>query len=136
MTTLHRSDFIPILDPFTELDLLPTYEKFPYNICDGCSMLSGDAYSSGHLVPSHIGLAYVLLVETNPFPELVFFLDYSLRTFLGTFSILLINAVPPSLCGGPGSKKIGSPYLQENGSSTPGLLHSGFDLCSWINLIA
>ena len=25
----------------------------------------------GHLVPSHLGLAYVLLVETNPFPELV-----------------------------------------------------------------
>ena len=34
-------------------------------------MLTGDACSSGHLVPSHLGLAYVLLVETNPFPELV-----------------------------------------------------------------
>ena len=30
-----------------------------------------DVYSSGHLVPSHLGLAYVLLVETNPFPKLV-----------------------------------------------------------------
>ena len=28
-----------------------------------------DAFSSGHLVPSNLGLAYVLLVETNPFPE-------------------------------------------------------------------
>ena len=51
-------------------------------------MLTGDAYSSGHLVPSHLGLAYVLLVETNPFPELVFFPDYSLQTSVGTFSIL------------------------------------------------
>ena len=34
-------------------------------------MLTGDADSFGHLVPSHLGLACVLLVETNPFPELV-----------------------------------------------------------------
>ena len=34
-------------------------------------MLTGDTYSSGHLVPSHLVLAYVLLVETNPYPELV-----------------------------------------------------------------
>ena len=32
-------------------------------------MLTGDAYSSGHLVSFHLGLAYVLLAETNPFPE-------------------------------------------------------------------
>ena len=36
----------------TELDLLPNFEWFPYNICDGCGMPTGDAYSSGHLVPS------------------------------------------------------------------------------------
>ena len=29
MTTLHRSDFIPIRYLFTELDLLPNYERFP-----------------------------------------------------------------------------------------------------------
>ena len=41
-------------------------------------------------VPSHLGLAHILLGETNPFPELVvIFLDYSLRTTLGIFSILL-----------------------------------------------
>ena len=57
-------------------------------------MLTGDAYSSGHLVPVHLGLAYVLLVEINPFPELVvFFLDYSLRTSLCTFSILLVGGL-------------------------------------------
>ena len=37
----------------------------------------------------YLVLAYVVLVETIPFPELVFFLDYSLRTSLGNFSILL-----------------------------------------------
>ena len=35
----------------TELDLLPNFEWFPYNICDGCGMPTGDNYSSGHLVP-------------------------------------------------------------------------------------
>ena len=39
------------------------------------------------LVP--LGLAYVLLVETNPFPNFSFFSDYALRISLGTFSILL-----------------------------------------------
>ena len=34
-------------------------------------MMAGDVYSSGHLVPYHLELAYVLLVETNPFPELI-----------------------------------------------------------------
>ena len=33
-------------------------------------MLTEDAYSSGQLVPSHLGLAYVQLVETNRFPEI------------------------------------------------------------------
>ena len=36
-------------------------------------MLTGESYSSEHLVPSNLELAYVLLVETNPFPELVTF---------------------------------------------------------------
>ena len=71
MTTFHRSDFIPIRDLFTELDLLPIYERLQLNICDGWRMPTGKAYSSGHLVPSHLGLPYALLVETNPFPELV-----------------------------------------------------------------
>ena len=34
-------------------------------MCDGCSMPTGDAYSSGHLVLSLLGLAFVLLVETS-----------------------------------------------------------------------
>ena len=46
------------------------------------------------LGPVPLGLAYVLLVETNPFPVLVvIFTDYALRISLGTFSILLIIAL-------------------------------------------
>ena len=44
-------------------------------------MPTGDAYSSGHLVPSHLGLAYVLNVEINPFLELIFS-DYALQISL------------------------------------------------------
>ena len=65
-------------------------------------MPTGDAYSFGHLVPSHLGLAYVLLVETNPFPEpVIIFPDYALRTSLGTFSILLQprNRIQQNLTG-------------------------------------
>ena len=63
---------------------------FPYTICNGCCMPTGDAYSSGHLIPSHLGLAHVLLVETNSFPELVVICpDYAIRTSLDTFSSLL-----------------------------------------------
>ena len=41
--------------------------------------------------PVLLGLAYVLLVETNPFPErVVIFPDYALRISLGTFSIFLV----------------------------------------------
>ena len=49
-----------------------------------------DAKSSRHVVPSHVGHANALLVDTNYFPGLfVMFPDYALRTSLGTFSILL-----------------------------------------------
>ena len=33
--------------------------------CNGCGMLTRKAYSSGHLVSSHFGLAYVLIDETS-----------------------------------------------------------------------
>ena len=36
-------------------------------------MLTGDAYSSWHLVPSHLGLAYVLLLRPILFPNLSWF---------------------------------------------------------------
>ena len=72
----------------TELDLLPNFERFPQNICDGCGMPTGEVYSSGHMVP--FGLAYVFLVETNPFSKLVIIsTDCALRISLGTFASLL-----------------------------------------------
>ena len=38
----------------TELDLHRfDYEWFPWSICNGCGMPAGNAYPSGHLVPSH-----------------------------------------------------------------------------------
>ena len=71
----------------TELDM--TEYMFPFGICNGCGMLTVDAYPSGHLVPSLWDL-HILLVETNLFSELVvIFPDYALRISLGTFSILL-----------------------------------------------
>ena len=75
----------------TELDLLPNFERFPENICDGCGMPTGDAYSSGHLVRSLWDLHMFLIVETNSFSELVIFPGYALSISLGTFSILLMN---------------------------------------------
>ena len=45
------------------------YEWFPWSICNGCGMPAGNAYHSGHLVPSPFwGLACALIVETN-FPD-------------------------------------------------------------------
>ena len=69
--------------------ILSQKNKFPLGKYK-CGMLRGDAYTSGHLVPSHLGLAYVLLAETNPLSRTYrIFSDYSLRTSHGTFSILL-----------------------------------------------
>ena len=50
----------------TEFDI--TEYRFPCSICNGCGILTGDAYSPGHVAPSHLKLAYILLVENNPFP--------------------------------------------------------------------
>ena len=59
------NDYTLLIRLCTELDLLPNFEWFPQNICDGCGMPTGDAYSSGHLVLCLLGLAFVLLVETS-----------------------------------------------------------------------
>ena len=54
-------------------------------------MPTRDTHSSGYLTPSQLGLADVLLVETNPFfPNLSLFCpDYALGSSLGIFSVLL-----------------------------------------------
>ena len=73
MTTLHRSlistitvyYFIQIRDLFTELDLYRIMRGFHRAFATGVAcMPTGDSYSSEHLIPSHLVLAYVLLVET------------------------------------------------------------------------
>ena len=52
----------------------------------------GGALAPPDALSRPLGLAYVLLVETNPFSELVvIFSDYALRISLGTFSILLLQ---------------------------------------------
>ena len=55
---LYRSDFPPILRPWYRTRPSPNYEWFPWSICNGCGMPAGNAYPSGHLVPSPVlGLA-------------------------------------------------------------------------------
>ena len=39
--------------------------RFPWGICNGCGVLTGDAYSSRHLVLSHFGTCMCSNVETN-----------------------------------------------------------------------
>ena len=55
--------------------LLPSltfYRKVSMEQLQRCSMPPEDAHFSGHLIPSHSGLTYALLVETNTFfPKLV-----------------------------------------------------------------
>ena len=66
------------------------YEWFPWSICNGCGMPTGNAYPSGHLVPSPIlGLANAPIVETKFLELAMSLLDFSPRIPLGTFSILL-----------------------------------------------
>ena len=68
------------------------YELFPCSICNGCGMPAGNAYPSGHLVPSPIlGLANAPIVETKFLELAMSLLDFSPRIPLGTFSILLAN---------------------------------------------
>ena len=69
----------------TELDLFTEF----WEICYGCGMASGNAYSSGHLVPSLLDLHMFYLLREILFPNLSYYPVYALRISLGTFSILL-----------------------------------------------
>ena len=66
--TLYRLDIIPVCDIITELDILT-------DIGFHRASVTGVAYHRGRLLlrtpgPVPFGLAYVLLFETNPFPNL------------------------------------------------------------------
>ena len=55
-------------------------------------MPSGNAYPSGHLVPSPVlGLANAPIVDTKFLELAMSFLDFSPRIPIGTFSILLLE---------------------------------------------
>ena len=80
------TNFMTLIPIFTFTD----YEWFPWSICNGCGMPAGNAYPSGHLVPSPIlGLANAPIVETKFLELAMSLLDFSPRISLGTFSILL-----------------------------------------------
>ena len=59
-----RSDVHPISLPWYRTWPSPHYERFPWSICNGCGMSAGNAYPSGHLVPSPLGLSCASFVET------------------------------------------------------------------------
>ena len=74
------------------------YEWLTWSICNGCGMSAGNAYPSGHLVPStFLGRGYTPIIETS-YPELcwVFFstfhLEYSF--VLSPFCFMLHNCFP------------------------------------------
>ena len=80
---------------FTESDILPNI-GFHRASATVVAFQQGALTSPLHLVPSHSGLSYVLLVETNSFPELVvifcglcysniprYFLDFAICTLGG-----------------------------------------------------
>ena len=85
-----QSDFPPISWPWYPLWPSPNYEWFPRSICNRCGMPEGNAYPSGHLIPSsNLGLANAPIVETKLFELAMSLLDFLPRIPLGTFSILL-----------------------------------------------
>ena len=82
------TNFMTLIPSLTFTD----YEWFPWSICNGCGMPAGNAYPSGHLVPSPIlGLANAPIVETKFLELAMSLLDFSHRIPLGTFSILLFQ---------------------------------------------
>ena len=94
------TNFMTMIPSLTFTD----YDWFPWSIYHGCGMPAGNAYSSGHLVPSPIvGLACAPIVETRFLELAMSLLDFSPRKPLGTFSILLcitlFKQVPCIICG-------------------------------------
>ena len=82
----NQSDFPPISWPWYRAWPSPNYEWFPWSIYNGCGMPAGNAYPSGHLVPSPIlGLANAPIVETKFLELAMSLLDFSPRIPLGTF---------------------------------------------------
>ena len=97
----------------TDFDLHRITSGF-HGSCNGCGMPAGNAYPSGHLVPSPIlGLAIAPIVETKFLELAMSLLDFSPRIPLDTFSILLkrkkeeilVSAITKTLTPTENSKK-------------------------------
>ena len=81
--------FVNLLPNLTLLPILTLSPKLRVSIehCNGCVFSTEDAFSSGHLVLSLLGPAFVLMLR--PFsPDLVMFSNFEFRTSIST-SILL-----------------------------------------------
>ena len=79
------TNFMTLIPSLTFTD----YEWFPWSICNGFGMPAGNAYPSGHLVPSpNVGLACAPIVETRFLVLAMSLFDFSSRIPLGNFSIL------------------------------------------------
>ena len=63
------------LDLIIELDILPNCGRFQWDICNGCSMPTENAYSSEHVVLSHFGTLSVHMVRSISL-ELVLCLEF------------------------------------------------------------
>ena len=84
------TNFMTLIPSLTFTD----YEWFPWSICNGCGMPAGNAYPSGHLVPSPIlGLANAPIVETKFLELAMSLLDFSPRIPLGTFLANILFSV-------------------------------------------
>ena len=80
------TNFMTLIPSLTSTD----NEWFPWSICNGCGMPAGNAYPSGHLVPSPIvGLACAPIVETGFLDLAMSLLGFLPRIPLGIFLILL-----------------------------------------------
>ena len=88
----NQSDFPPISWPWYRAWPSPIMSGFHGAFATGVACQQGNAYPSGHLVPSPIlGLASAPIVETKFLELAMSLLDFSHRIPLGTFSILLVN---------------------------------------------
>ena len=86
----NQSDFQPISWHWYRAWPPPIISGFPWIISNGCGMPAGNAYPSGHLVPSpNLGLACAPIVETRFLDLAMSLLDFSPRIPLGTFTILI-----------------------------------------------
>ena len=57
-------ELITKLDLITDFDLVTKFREVSIKHCNGCDLPTVDTYSSGHLVLSNVGLAFVPNVET------------------------------------------------------------------------